>query len=482
MYKKLLSIVLIVSSTLTTYGQDLFHKISLDNKTSINTIENAHIIRDKTTNYLYAFMEESKTTYGYLYNIENAEIGRLVSSGLKRKYKEIIGQAITDQKVRLIQKNNRGTKYASILYDFKNNKTIEEEYDLDMKNQAFLQTYSYEDTCYLFTINKTNGTIRKWTLAIDGSHSYLDIDLSEEFKRTKFKANNLYSVMSDSKGFNTSFSVQKVENNVPNSLEVATQKNKMYEQEQGFILTLDYSKHRTVLLEFKGPELQPELKLIPKPKPLNNDITYKSNSFIIDNIIAQIVSNNKMMNIEIKDLNTLEIIKQYTVEKDDPIDFRNSDILQEGSMYSFGATRKMEKTSKFLRKISTDKNGIVLYKTYEGYRAIIGGTRQQSNGGGFAAAGFGAIPVGSIGAVTVSFNPTAFAYGAYSSTGSTRVECLFNDDFEHIPGELNENVFDQISAFKKDIQKRADNVFYIDGLVLFGNYNPSRKQYNLYSF
>ena len=481
MHKKLVFIFSFMIITITGYGQDVYHTISVKSKTSTtHPVENTHLVKDKKTNHLYAFVEEVKTTFGYQYNSENVEVSSLVSEGLKRKYKEIIGQAVGDEKVRLIQKNNRGKKFASILYDFKNSTTVEEEYDLDMKNQAFLQSYSHEDACYIFTINKITSTIRKHTLGLDGSHSYKDVDLSAEYTKNKIKPINLYSIMLETKGIKSFLSLHKVENRLPNSLEVATQKNKMYEHDNGFMITMDGNRQRTVLLDFQLPELEPALSLIRTPKPLGNVYIYKSNSFILDTVIAQVVSNYKMMNLEIKNIKTLELIKQYSLEKEDSIPFRNSDILQEGSIYSFGATRKMEKTSKFLRKISTDKNGIVLYKTKQGYRATIGGTRVQPSGGGFSP-GFG-MPIGAIGAMTLSFNPAAFAYGSYNATGSTRIECLFDDDFEHIPGELDENVFDQINAFKEKINKKADNVFYLDGITLFGNYYPRKKEYVLYSF
>ncbi|RMB59120.1 hypothetical protein EAX61_08645 [Dokdonia sinensis] len=338
-----------------SYGQGVYHKISLTNKKSGTALENVHLVLHDDSGSFSVFAEEPKTTYGYLYNADKELQSQLVSEGLKRKYKEIIGQAVSQGQVRLVQKNSKGNKFASILYNFNNDTTQEVEYDLDLRRQVFLQSYSRGAHCYVFTILKDSNLIRKWIFHVDGTVATEDIDLAEELNRNSVKSLDIYKLMQESQGFNSDISLAKIENNLPNTLEITTEQNKMFEYNEGFYWTLDEDESYTVLFDFKLPYLQPSLRFIKKPAPLDNSKNNPTNSYVIGDKIAQLVSNSSMMHLVIKNLETLEEVQHFKLEKDDPITFKNSPILQEGSVYSFGATRKMEKTSKFLRKIAQIK-------------------------------------------------------------------------------------------------------------------------------
>lgn len=478
MNKFILFIALVLS--MAAYGQDKYLEISFkDIKTSINYIDKVHLVKNEETGFLSIFAEESKTTYGFHYDENLKQVAQLTSEGLKRKYKEIIGQVYDDNKIRLIQKNNKGTKFASILYDFNAQVTQEIEYDVDMSDQKFIQSYSKGAVCYAFSILKNKNVLRKWLFKLDGSVTHTDISLQEELVHNKFSSTSIYNLLTETQAFNTTLKMVKVENRLPSTLEIATEENKMYEHDNGFYWTLDKSHPYTVLLDFQLPDLEPTITFVEKTK-LDTRLP-ASNSFIVDNVLAQIVSSSKELKLNFRDIEDMESLKTYNLLKDDEITFKNSPILQEGSVYSFGATRKFEKTSKFLRKIASDKNGIALFKSNNGYRATIGGVRSQGGGGG----GFGAIgglPVASFGAATMSFNPASFAYGSYGFTGSTRIESLFHDDFEHREGELPNNVFDDIEDLSSKWLKRADDVYLIDDFVLFGNYQTNRKLFTLYKF
>lgn len=480
MNRFLLLIALVLS--MTAYGQEEYLEIPFkDIKSSSAYIDNVHLVKNEETGFLSIFAEESKTTYGFQYDENLKQVAQLTSGGLKRKYKEIIGQVYDNDRIRLLQKNKKGTKFASILYDFNAQVTEEIEYDVDMSDQKFIQSYSKGGACYVFTIFKNKNLLRKWVFKLDGSVSHTDISLQEELVRNRFSSTNIYNLLTETQGFNTILKMVKVENRLPNTLEIATEESKMYAHDNGFYWTLDSNHHYTVLLDFQLPDLEPTITFVEKTK-LNTRLP-ASNSFIVGNVLAQIVSSTQELKINFRDIEDMESLKTYDLRKDDEITFKNSSILQEGSVYSFGATRKLEKTSKFLRKIASDKNGIALFKSDNGYRATIGGVRPQSGGGGFGAMGaLGSIPIASFGAATMSFNPASFAYGSYGFTGSTRIESLFHNDFDHREGELPDNVFDQIENLSSKWLKRADDVYLIDDFVLFGNYQTNRKLFTLYKF
>ena len=115
----------------------------------------------------------------------------------------------------------------------------------------------------------------------------------------------------------------------------------------------------------------------------------------------------------------------------------------------------------------------------------MGGTKELNAGGGaMMMPGFGgAVPVASFGAMSMSFNPTFFAYNSYTSTKSTRIESLFDNNFSHVSGEIEENAFDKIKTFADEQKnKKAENVFKYKNGYLYGNYNSKENVYELTYF
>ena len=93
--------------------------------------------------------------------------------------------------------------------------------------------------------------------------------------------------------------------------------------------------------------------------------------------------------------------------------------------------------------------------------------------------GFGAIPMASFGGATLFFNPTALAYNSFTNTKSTRIECLFNDNFEHLKDEkVADNVFDKIKKSSAS-NHVTETIFRYKDYFIKGNYNNYTKIYTL---
>lgn len=461
----------------TLYPQSNFLSVDLQTVDTKKSLKEVKLIKDQSTGDYYTILEEKKTTNAFKYNQNKALLGQITSEGLKRKYKEIIGHIIKDNQLILIQKNDKGNKFAYIKYNFANQTTIEEEYDIEDRSDRFVESYITPDYLIMFTINFNDNTFKKWRFFIDGNYKVEKVPLTSILKASDSDLKLARDYLGEAQGLSTVVQMSKVNNKIPNNLEITTELNKMYENEDSFYWTIDHEKEFTILINFKSPDFYPKVNLIPMPEL--DKSSYKSNSFIFENKIAQVVSNNKEMVIEIKSLEKpYQLIKKLQVNKDDDIPFRNSAILQEGSMYSFGSTREMEKTSKLLRKMSSDKNGISIHNINNQYHITIGGTRPQNTGGGMMMPGFGAMPVGQFGGFTMSYNPTFYAYGMYTSTGSTRIECLFDAGFNHVPGGIPENVFDKIDDFKEILDGyKTESVNFIDDHVIFGYWEPKAQMY-----
>ena len=180
-------------------------------------------------------------------------------------------------------------------------------------------------------------------------------------------------------------------------------------------------------------------------------------------------------------LESEQAVKKITLNKEETIGFKNTPIIQEGGAYA--KYREMEKTTKFLRKISQGDLGVSVYKLFDDYVITLGSTKEVATGGGFAPIGFGAFPVATAGAVTVTFNPTFYAYGGYSSTKAVRIECLFDNDLNHLEGEISLNVFDVIDDHAEKLPSvEVETVFKLDNQHIWGYYSKKANQYLLYQF
>lgn len=207
------------------------------------------------------------------------------------------------------------------------------------------------------------------------------------------------------------------------------------------------------------------------------------------------------------------MLKELGIKKEEVIVFKNTPIIQEGT--SFGNnTRVLKTTSQFLRKVSRGDIGISTYLYKGQYKITIGSKIEKPSGGFGPMGGFGGFPMASFGTISVTFNPTLFAYGNYSSTKSTYIDCVFDENFNHVKGEVPITSFDRIKSFEEDFsiktskeveteeskdlddygfgsdfgsdsgknRPKLKNVFYHNNKMYFGFIGSQDKSYHLIEF
>ncbi|NDV17186.1 hypothetical protein GO009_14265 [Muricauda sp. TY007] len=275
-----------------------------------------------------------------------------------------------------------------------------------------------------------------------------------------------------------SFKVDKIDPESPNSIETTSEIVKMYPEKAGFKLTAETEEY-THIIDISTKDLSYSLTSI--EKPTFSEASANSNSFILEDKIFHIASTKNQMTFSVKSLDGKKELKSVTVEKGEEISFKNTPVIQENGTYS--KYREMEKTSKFLRRLEREDIGIAVTKHNDHYIITMGSKSEIHRGGApMMMPGFG-FPVGAAGAFTVTFNPTFFAYGSYSSTKATRIECLFDQDLNHKKGEIPKNVFDKIQEVADKINnKDAETVFKFNKSYIWGYYNKKQDEYILFKF
>lgn len=449
------------------FAQDTFLKIENDLKTSKAKITQTFTIVNEDNNNLAFFFKDKDSTYSYLYNENLEQLNTLTSGNLSRKYKVFLGSSASDDFYNLYKSNEEKTKFGAISFSFKNQETTVTEFKLKFVKESFLQSISHKNKFYILSASKN--ALNLYLFDETGNYKKTIFDLSDKkFLNKKNQIVDLNKSLATSTFTDKLLTVQKIKSTNPNAIESAAEPVKLYIKNNTAIITIDKSDVYTQLIKIHLDNLTCETKNIKKPYIIPNTLFIKSNSFLNENTILQVIATRDELRFDVKNLETKEVLNNYYLKRTDTIKFKNSPIIQEGGTYN--DYRELEKTKNFLRKITAQKIGITSYSINGKNQVTIGGIKEMKSGGAaMVMSGFGGIPLASFGAGNVFFNPTMYAFEDYSNTVSTFVNCLFDKEYNHLQGEITENIFDKINTFKEEKKNfiNAETVFIYKDKIYF---------------
>jgi hypothetical protein len=219
----------------------------------------------------------------------------------------------------------------------------------------------------------------------------------------------------------------------------------MYQRNDSLIITIDREKNTIYILELdlkgqkvSGRQIARDFNFCPTE--------FQSSSFLLGNQLYSVVCCRDMLQVSAYDFYSGKIIKNYLSERDNDINFRSTDILQEGSSFASEGERKLEKTRQLLRKMTNGRALIIARDVDETTAELTIGSYQEvrSGGGGMwmGGAGPGSVPV---------YIPT----GGFSRewAKSARFKTLANkSSFEKTSGEIEKPLEERIEAYTKNIR------------------------------
>lgn len=429
---------------------------------------------------------KGKVINGYLFDKTNKLVGNLVSEDKARSYKQILGKTVSkndDFVVFMTNKSRR--KFASSRFSFENEKIEFKELDLDLENEKIIQTADYDNKFHLLTITPRTALINIYRFEDATTYTKFPIDFSNHsFLNEKQKEVDLYdmiTVNSGLYGLGKAIDLVKIETDNPTSLEVACNPTKLYQQNNHILLTFDSNEDMTQIVDIDLEAMKGAVMRIEKAMANWAYREKNSNSFLYKDTLYQIVTTKGAMHLKAQNYRTGDIIKEHSAHANEKITFKNSPIAQTGG--TFDNYREFEDTGTLLRKVGRGKAGLAVHKKDGLYHITYGGVIERQVNAGMMMPGFG-IPIASIGAVTVFFNPTFFAYESYTHTKALLVDALFNTKFEHQVGEISENIFDTIEIFEEENNTSpvGRTVFKLNDSYILGNYEAYTRTYTLRSF
>ncbi len=449
-------------------------------------------IPNQVNGELTILFDEKKELQAQLFDSNYKSKAKIKTKALSKKYKNLIGYNIYNDIYSVFFSNEKNTKFGVQILDFKN-KTSEIKFlkNFSLTGEKYIEAVNYKNKIHLLTSKNYSSEVNIYTFNPNFESEKRTISLKEIEMESPFtqgyilKASELFTQDSKSGTLRKTIEASKIEYYNPNTIETTSKKLKLYQQGKIVVLSLDHNVKETKLCYINLESLEITYKTFDKPS--EEEIEFKkSNSYLYDDKLFQIVSSAAKMKFTVLDINTNKIIKEYTIGKQDSITFKNSPIIQEGSMTIFGfsenQTREMEKTTKYLRKISQGNLGISVFKTNNNYNIVLGGIQEIITSRNFRP-GFGGTASRTPLFFNVSYNPTSFEFNKYTSSKSTYIKCLFDENLEHIKGKIGKNRFDKIRNFERKVSYfTGKNIFLHNGKIHYGLYHTKDEVYRLYKF
>lgn len=403
-----------------------------------------------------------------------------------KTYANMIGYNINNNNTRLFWSSNDYKSVFTQLYDFNNHTVNTQQYSLILENEKVLQKFSENENFYILTVLKKSNIFKLHIFDKNGSYTEKTISLENfHFYKSNYTKSDLYGILGENLlPFEAPFSLQKITVENPTSLTDAAKKRKCYFNKKQIIITIDTNVDYTQAIIIDLGNFSATEKIIRSVSVSNTDrsgnkVHLNSNSFFIDDKLFQIKSSSNSFYFTIKDLDN-NLLKEYSVTGDAPIDFKNSEIIQEGSDFATDK-RILENSSQFIRKINNLNSGIACYHLGKNTLITFGGvSAAQQSSGQIALGQFGLI--GALVSVAV-FNPTMESFNSYANRKVVKIEGLFDNDGNHIKNELQPLAFDKIRTFfDQNNNVSSQTLFKANDNYHLGYYDNKTKEYIIRKF
>ncbi|MBU2949802.1 hypothetical protein KO493_03710 [Tamlana agarivorans] len=449
-------------------------------------------ISNQVTKDWALFIKEKKAIQAYLFDTNfKQKVHFSFDSEKRKKYNEAVGTKISGDQYSLVFSTANRNKFCVFTVDFATKTQLVREFKVDLPKEAPIKTINYQNKIYFLSSNSDDELIiRELTdndeLKLIKRHA-LDLQKGQQINDLdKFGLDDWAS-----KGENF---ITEIANTVPNSIELASERTKVYREDDQLFFTFDSRKSEAtgmLVINLTDFSIQEKAFAYPKGKVSNFK---RKNSYYVDGTLFQIASSNLEMCLTIKSMND-SVLQTFRYHKNHPIAIRNSIITQEGlTAVPWVTTRTFDETSKFLRKISSANVGVSAYKIGGLFHLTVGGSKEISQSmpmmvGGVGSVGgvggVGGVPmvVGTLGSVAITLNPVGASYTAYSSSKSTYFRTSLDANYEHVAEASGNNIFEKIKAYGK-LKKYCTNedVFYHNENLLYGYLNMKEGHYKLVKF
>ena len=349
-----------------------------------------------------------------------------------------------------------------IKYYFENKTTRALKFSLPVEEQYIITQYQKDNNFYLLMKYKTKQALTAYVFKNGvADEKFLDFS-SFAFRDRKTQQKTFNQILNENP-------IEKMESGDYNPLYKATSKSKLYILPNRLILSLDQGLRKTQLFDINLENSEIKEKTFLQPLGQKNAKT--SNSFYHENKLYQLNVNSNELLFDIKDYNSGELIKSFTVLKKDTIRFNNSPLLMQ---IEDRKPKTIKNTSNFIKELASTNAGLSVFKNKKNLFITLGGTGNSSR--------------------TVSmngFNMFDDFYGDFPSNNYYNIESNYSVFFESIWTKKLELTTETYEPFASDkifyfIDTHREifipNILKLNNYSILGYYDTIAKEYVLRKF
>ncbi|MEH0157341.1 hypothetical protein V6R21_24725 [Limibacter armeniacum] len=473
MIRTLFFILLTFLST-NLFAQELLWQKPIKLSSGVNDKREAYALENKEKGELLVFLMDNQSIYLSVLDEEVNTVNEFIIDRPLKKYTTLLGGCIEGNDYTLFFLEDRKTSLCIVTINAEANTSKISEMPYQMPKETFLEAFTYNNEMFLLNIEHKSSRVKVYNLTKKGFQSFDVVDFEDQLK-TMGQEKDLSRLLESNKSLlrlTLSPKIKKVDNHMPNSIEVVGAEHKLYVEDSKVWITLDHEEAKTIILSFDLNEYVPRgTQVFHRGITAMNPLALESNSFYQQGKLYQVVVSSDEMCLSVTDLVKGVRLKEHRVKKDDEISFKNSPLVQEGgsTIFSQGSKRELTKTRKILRKMVDSKPGVSVYPM-DNYLEVTIGSYKEMKGNAPMMGGFGpGIPAGNF------FYSASFSFSVnYTMTKATYFKSIFEkESFEHINGNIQMNAFDKAKEFTDkygDQVSKAQTIFRWNDYYLLGYY------------
>lgn len=429
-----------------------------------------HSINNSTQAYTFLLSSDSLRI---LLLDKNDNIKDLIT--IERKWKDdFYGGFIQGESICFFMGNPKGDSVHCFRYTPAVDVLKENMVGLDLQYERVINKLSFNNYFCFFTVNPKTSMFSVYKFkdenSFDTAFYKADEEIAKELKNddgNPFKKASMTAVQVTGIG--------------ECDVEVAQSPKKIYLKDDTLLLLLNTTRGITNIYSIDMVNKKMDHRFVEHEDNEYSPTNFVFNSFLLDDKIYYASASYDNLFLQVNDFYTGVSIKQFKVLKDEPISFKNTEIIQEGTASGAGGLKVLDKTKQLLRKMSN--SNLLISAMYEpGTKTIVvllGSYEKLTGGGG----GGGMWMTGGVMAAPMYISTGGFSRGGW--TKSAHFKTLLNSpNFDHVPGSVpvtvNERIEQSTAALK--IADNAESLFQLGGQYYYAYYDKSDRNFVIAKF
>lgn len=399
----------------------------------------------------------------------------------KKEVENIIGYSRSDNKYFVYWSGSNSKEIVAQCFDFNAKKTTSLPIVFDIDKEKVIDRVTVNNVFYIITISKDTSILNFYRF-IEGKFDKNVVDCSEmKFVNKTSQMVSFWELYKEKNAMVYHDEIKNISDETPASLVLSTNKKKAYIKDNTLRFTFDVNVKFTQMLTINLTDFKATQKAY--SKPITNRPDYDivdSNSFLVNNVLMQIKTSQVALHLSVKDLDGNEI-KNITLKEDSPIDFKNSEIIQENG--SIKKTRILGNSNQLIRKTNNLNPSISGYYDGNKYHMVIGGVSYPQQNTSVLVGGIVGGLTGALIASAITYNYSVDNLNSYSDKKVVYIYSTFDNDFNNVNGDSKKTAFDKLRVFAEENDHFvSQTIFKFQSKLFFGGYNKIANEYSFYKF